>query len=107
MAADKGERSAPRNTPADIIDNLNRDINVLADPNATRAHCRTRRRAACRPPAAYGQLLAEGAEKWGPGRQHHGGVDRPPADMSFSPASRETAVADRLHVWSACRRRVA
>jgi tripartite-type tricarboxylate transporter receptor subunit TctC len=57
---------APRNTPADIIDKLNRDINaVLADPKAKARIVEFGGEPLAGSPAAYGRLLAEEAEKWG------------------------------------------
>src|SRR5262245_4114681 len=56
----------PRNTPADIIDKLNRDINaVLADPKAKARIVELGGEPLAGSPAAYGRLLSEEAEKWG------------------------------------------
>jgi tripartite-type tricarboxylate transporter receptor subunit TctC len=57
---------APRNTPAEIIDRLNREINaVLADPRAKARIAELGGEPLAGSPAAYGRLLAEEAEKWG------------------------------------------
>ena len=57
---------APRTTPAEIIDKLNREINaVLADPKAKARIAELGGEPLAGPPAAYGRLLAEEAEKWG------------------------------------------
>jgi tripartite-type tricarboxylate transporter receptor subunit TctC len=57
---------APRNTPAEIVDRLNREINaVLADPRAKARIAELGGEPLAGSPAAYGRLLAEEAEKWG------------------------------------------
>jgi tripartite-type tricarboxylate transporter receptor subunit TctC len=57
---------APRNTPADIVDKLNRDINAaLADPKGKARIAELGGEPLAGSPAAYGRLLAEEAEKWG------------------------------------------
>ena len=57
---------APRNTPADIINKLNRDVNaVLTDPKAKARIAELGGEPLAGSPAAYGRLLAEEAEKWG------------------------------------------
>jgi tripartite-type tricarboxylate transporter receptor subunit TctC len=57
---------APRNTPAEIVDKLNREINaVLADPKAKARIAELGGEPLAGSPAAYGRLLAEEAEKWG------------------------------------------
>jgi tripartite-type tricarboxylate transporter receptor subunit TctC len=56
---------APRNTPAEIIDKLNKEINAgLADP---KIKARLDLGGAVLPgsPAAFGKLIAEETEKWG------------------------------------------
>jgi tripartite-type tricarboxylate transporter receptor subunit TctC len=57
---------APRNTPADIVDKLNRDINaVLADPKGKARIAELGGEPLAGSPAAYGRLLSEESEKWG------------------------------------------
>jgi tripartite-type tricarboxylate transporter receptor subunit TctC len=57
---------APRNTPAEIVDKLNREINaVLADPKAKARIAELGGEPLAGSPAVYGRLLAEEAEKWG------------------------------------------
>jgi tripartite-type tricarboxylate transporter receptor subunit TctC len=57
---------APRNTPAEIVDKLNREINaVLADPKAKARIAELGGEPLAGSPAAYGRMLAEEAEKWG------------------------------------------
>jgi tripartite-type tricarboxylate transporter receptor subunit TctC len=57
---------APRTTPAEIVDKLNREINaVLADPKAKARIAELGGEPLAGPPAAYGRMLAEEAEKWG------------------------------------------
>jgi tripartite-type tricarboxylate transporter receptor subunit TctC len=57
---------APRNTPVDIVEKLNREINAaLADPKARARIAELGGEPLAGPPAAYGRMLAEEAEKWG------------------------------------------
>jgi tripartite-type tricarboxylate transporter receptor subunit TctC len=57
---------APRNTPADIVEKLNREINaVLADPKAKARIAELGGEPLVGSPAAYGRMLTEEAEKWG------------------------------------------
>ncbi|HZO44825.1 MAG TPA: tripartite tricarboxylate transporter substrate binding protein [Xanthobacteraceae bacterium] len=57
---------APRSTPAEIVDKLNREINaVLTDPKAKARIAELGGEPLAGLPAAYGRLLAEEAEKWG------------------------------------------
>jgi tripartite-type tricarboxylate transporter receptor subunit TctC len=57
---------APRETPAAIIDKLNREINaVLADPKAKARIAELGGEPLAGSSAAWGRLLAEEAEKWG------------------------------------------
>jgi tripartite-type tricarboxylate transporter receptor subunit TctC len=57
---------APRNTPAEIVDKLNREINaVLADPKAKARIVELGGEPLVGSPAAYGRMLAEESEKWG------------------------------------------
>ncbi len=57
---------APRNTPAEIVEKLNREINaVLADPKVKARIAELGGEVLTGPPAAYGRLLAEESEKWG------------------------------------------
>ena len=58
--------AAPRNTPPEIVEKLNREINaVLADPKAKARIAELGGEVLAGSPAAYGRLLAEEAEKWG------------------------------------------
>ena len=56
---------APRNTPADIIDKLNKDINAcLADPNLKARIADLGGIAITGSPADFGKLIVEETEKW-------------------------------------------
>jgi tripartite-type tricarboxylate transporter receptor subunit TctC len=57
---------APKGTPAEVIDKLNREINViLADPNAKARLADLGGTALLGSPADFGKLLADETEKWG------------------------------------------
>jgi tripartite-type tricarboxylate transporter receptor subunit TctC len=57
---------APRNTPAEIIDRLNREINAgLADPEMKARLADFGGVAFAGSPADFGTLIAEETEKWG------------------------------------------
>ena len=57
---------APRNTPAEIIDKLNKEINAaLADPNMKARLADLGGTALAGSPADFGKLIAEETEKWG------------------------------------------
>jgi tripartite-type tricarboxylate transporter receptor subunit TctC len=57
---------APRNTPAEIIDTLNKEINAaLADPNMKARLADLGGTALAGSPADFGKLIAEETEKWG------------------------------------------
>ena len=57
---------APRNTPVEIIDKLNREINAgLADPGIRARIAGLGNTPLALSPAEYGRLLAEETEKWG------------------------------------------
>jgi tripartite-type tricarboxylate transporter receptor subunit TctC len=57
---------APRNTPAEIIEKLNREINaVLADPKVKARIAELGGEPLAGSAAVYGRLLAEESEKWG------------------------------------------
>jgi tripartite-type tricarboxylate transporter receptor subunit TctC len=57
---------APKNTPAEIVDKLNRDINaVLADPKLKARFADLGSSTLAGPPADVGKLIAEETEKWG------------------------------------------
>jgi tripartite-type tricarboxylate transporter receptor subunit TctC len=57
---------APRNTPAEIVDQLNREINAaLADPKIKARFADLGGTALALTPAEYGKLLADETEKWG------------------------------------------
>jgi tripartite-type tricarboxylate transporter receptor subunit TctC len=64
-AADLLGVCAPRNTPAEIVDRLNREINAaLADPKIKARFADLGGTPLPLPPADYGKLLAEETEKW-------------------------------------------
>ena len=57
---------APRNTPAEIINKLNREINAgLADPKMKTQLADLGAAALAGSPAEFGQLIADETEKWG------------------------------------------
>ena len=57
---------APRNTPAEIIDTLNKEINAaLADPNTKARLADLGGTVLAGSPADFGKLIGEEAEKWG------------------------------------------
>jgi tripartite-type tricarboxylate transporter receptor subunit TctC len=57
---------APRNTPAEIIDKLNKEINAaLADPRMKARFADIGGEVLAGTPAAFGKLIAEETEKWG------------------------------------------
>jgi tripartite-type tricarboxylate transporter receptor subunit TctC len=57
---------APRNTPAEIVDTLNKEINAaLADPKTKTRFADLGGTALALTPAEYGKLLADETEKWG------------------------------------------
>jgi tripartite-type tricarboxylate transporter receptor subunit TctC len=57
---------APKNTPVDIIDRLNREINAsLADPKMQARFADLGVEATPMTPAQFGKLLADETEKWG------------------------------------------
>jgi tripartite-type tricarboxylate transporter receptor subunit TctC len=57
---------APRNTPTEIIDKLNREINAaLADPEFKARFAHLDGAALGGPPADFGKLIADETEKWG------------------------------------------
>ena len=57
---------APKNTPVDIIDRLNREINAsLADPKMQARFADLGVEATAMTPAQFGRLLADETEKWG------------------------------------------
>jgi len=56
---------APRNTPAEIVDTLNREINAgLADPKIKARLVELGGTLAAGSPAAFGKFIADDAEKW-------------------------------------------
>ena len=58
--------TAPRNTPTDIIERLNKEINaILVDPKAKRRLADMGGMMLPGPPAEFGRLLAAETEKWG------------------------------------------
>jgi tripartite-type tricarboxylate transporter receptor subunit TctC len=57
---------APKNTPAEIIDTLNKEINAaLADPNFKARLADLGGTVLAGSPADFGKLIAEETEKWG------------------------------------------
>jgi tripartite-type tricarboxylate transporter receptor subunit TctC len=58
--------SVPKNTPAEIVDKLNKEINVaLADPKMKARLAEWGATALPGPPADFGKLIAAETEKWG------------------------------------------
>jgi tripartite-type tricarboxylate transporter receptor subunit TctC len=58
--------AAPRNTPAEIVDKLNREINAaFADPTIKARLTDLGGAVLAGPPSAFGKLLADETEKWG------------------------------------------
>ena len=91
----RGERAgigvgAPKNTPTEIVDKLNKEINAGARRSQDQgAACRPGRHGACRlSPADFGKLIADETEKWGKviklGR-HQAGVTPSRARYSINP----------------------
>ena len=57
---------APRNTPPEIVDRLNREVNAtLADPKMKTRLAELDGDALVLSPADFGRLLADETEKWG------------------------------------------
>jgi tripartite-type tricarboxylate transporter receptor subunit TctC len=57
---------APKNTPADVVDRLNKEINAaLADPNMKARIADPGGTVIPGSPAEFGKLIAEETEKWG------------------------------------------
>jgi tripartite-type tricarboxylate transporter receptor subunit TctC len=57
--------SAPKNTPAEIVDRLNKEINAaIADPKMHERFAAIGGEPLPGTPAAFGQLIAEETEKW-------------------------------------------
>jgi tripartite-type tricarboxylate transporter receptor subunit TctC len=57
--------AAPANTPAEIVDKLNREINAgIADPGMKARLAALGGEPLPGPPAAFGKLIAEETEKW-------------------------------------------
>ncbi len=55
----------PKNTPAEIVDRLNKEINAgLADPNIKARLADLGAMALAGSPADFGKLMAEETEKW-------------------------------------------
>jgi tripartite-type tricarboxylate transporter receptor subunit TctC len=58
--------SAPRNTPSEIIDRLNKEINAgLADPKLKARFADLGSTVLSGSPADFGKLIADDTEKWG------------------------------------------
>ena len=74
---------APKDTPAEIIDKLNKEINAaLADPKIKARLADLGGAVLCRcSPADFGKFIADETEKWGKvvnsGGQHQAGIGRP------------------------------
>ena len=61
---------APKNTPAEIIDRLNKEINAgLADPKIKARLDDMGGTALTGPPAEFGKLIVDETEKWAQGGQ--------------------------------------
>ncbi len=57
---------APKHTPAEIVDKLNKEINAaLADPNMKARLADLGGTALAGSPADFGKLIADETEKWG------------------------------------------
>ena len=57
---------APRNTPAEIVDKLNKEINAsLAEPKIKARFADLGAAVLALSPADFGRLIAEEIEKWG------------------------------------------
>src|SRR5262249_59323712 len=69
---------APRATPAEIVDKLNKEVNVaLDDPKIKARLADLGGTVFAGSPADFGKFIAEETEKWGnshPGPQHQGGL---------------------------------
>ena len=76
---------APKATPAEIVDKLNKEINAgLADPKHEGAACRPGRHVLAGSPADFGKLIADETEKWGKVvevLQHQGGLTGNPVQI--------------------------
>ena len=58
--------AAPKNTPVEVIDKLNREINAaLSDPMMSAKFAEIGGDPLAGLPSAFGQLIAEETEKWG------------------------------------------
>ena len=80
---------APKNTPAEIIDKLNKEINAgLADPKMKARLADLGGAPLAGSPADFGKLIADETEKWAqgdPGGQHQAGVSGPRATFHNIP----------------------
>jgi tripartite-type tricarboxylate transporter receptor subunit TctC len=57
---------APKNTPAEIVDKLNKEINAgLSDPKLTTRLAEGGGTVLAGSPADFGRLIADETEKWG------------------------------------------
>jgi tripartite-type tricarboxylate transporter receptor subunit TctC len=57
---------APRNTPAEIVDRLNKEINaILAEPKVKTRIAEMGATLVAGSPADFGKLVADETEKWG------------------------------------------
>jgi tripartite-type tricarboxylate transporter receptor subunit TctC len=70
---------APKNTPPEIIDKLNKEINAgLADPKLRARFAELSSPVMPGSPADFGKLIAQETEKWAKGGQvrgHQGGLN--------------------------------
>jgi tripartite-type tricarboxylate transporter receptor subunit TctC len=61
-----GRRRRPKNTPVEIIDKLNKEINAaLADPSMKARVADKGSKVLALSPASFGKLIADETEKWG------------------------------------------
>ena len=90
---------APKNTPAEIIDKLNKEINAgLADPKIKARFADLGRHGAPASPADFGKLIADETEKWGKVikfGEHQAGVGALPRRHSITSVPRMADVDAR------------
>ena len=90
---------APKNTPAEIVDKLNKEINAaLADPKIKARLADLGGTVLAGSPADFGKLIADETEKWGKvsGGQHQAGLDRAAAPKQSSCADRTCSAIEKL-----------
>ena len=86
---------APRETPTEIVDKLNREINAgLADPKIKARLADLGGTVLAGSPADFGKLIADETEKWGKviRRQHQGRSNRRSGRHSITPVRRTAAM---------------